>query len=136
MPAAPPETTAAAQRGVLTALVAAALVAAGLAAAALANDEAPAGYVADVADLPLMGGLEEVPEAGLAFDKPGGRIVEAYAHGTVSKAAVRGFYSDTLPQLGWRPSGPDRFRREDELLVLDYLGEDGDLTVRFSLQPR
>ncbi len=94
------------------------------------------GYVADVADLPLMDGLEEVGEAGMAFDKPSGRIVEAYAHGAVETAAVRRFYRRTLPQLGWQRLGPDRFAREDEELEIDYLGADGDLTVRYTLQPR
>jgi hypothetical protein len=94
------------------------------------------GYVADVADLPLMDGLQEVTEAGMAFDKPSGRIVEAYAHGAVDTAAVRRFYRQTLPQLGWQRLGPDRFAREDEELEIDYLGADGDLTVRYTLQPR
>ena len=93
-------------------------------------------YVADVADLPLMDGLQEVTEAGMAFDKPSGRIVEAYAHGAVETAAVRRFYRQTLPQLGWERLGPDRFAREDEELEIDYLGADGDLTVRYTLQPR
>ena len=94
------------------------------------------GYVADVADLPLMDGLEEVTDAGMAFDKPSGRIVEAYAHGAVQTAAVRRFYRETLPQLGWQRLGRDRFAREDEELEIDYLGADGDLTVRYTLQPR
>jgi len=94
------------------------------------------GYVADIADLPLMRGLEEVAQAGMAFDKPAGRIVEAYAQGAVDAAAVRRFYRETLPQLGWRRLGPDRFAREDEQLEIDYLGDDGDLTVRYTLQPR
>ena len=64
-----------------------------------------AGYIADVADLPLMDGLREVAQAGMAFDKPSGRIVEAYAHGAVMIQAVRRFYRETLPQLGWRTLG-------------------------------
>lgn len=107
-----------------------------LAAPVPAGAQAGDGYVADVADLPLMDGLEEVTEAGMAFDKPSGRIVEAYAHGAVATAAVRRFYRRTLPQLGWRRLGADRFAREDEELEIDYLGDDGDLTVRYTLQPR
>jgi hypothetical protein len=94
------------------------------------------GYVADIADLPLMPGLDEVPEAGVAFDKPGGRIVSAYAHGAVGAAEVRRFYRETLPQLGWTPQSATRYTREDEVLQLDLLGRDGDLTVRYTLQPR
>jgi hypothetical protein len=94
------------------------------------------GYVADVADLPLMDGLSEVQDAGMAFDKPAGRIVEAFAHGPVRARQVRAFYRRTLPQLGWERVGRDSYAREGERLSLEYLGEDGDLTVRYTLQPR
>lgn len=97
-------------------------------------DEAGA-FVAGVEDLPLMTGLKEVPEAGVVFDKPSGRIVEAYAEGAVTRAAVDAFYLSTLPQLGWRAKAEALFSREGEQLRLVYLGVDGDLVVRFTLQP-
>lgn len=105
-------------------------------APAPARSAEPAAYVAEIADLPLMAGLDEVPEAGVSFDKPSGRIVEAFAHGAVAAARVRRFYRETLPQLGWSRTGRDTFAREDESLEIDYLGRDGDLTVRYTLQPR
>lgn len=107
-----------------------------LAAPARAGGTEPAAYIADIADLPLMAELREVPDAGVVFDKPSGRIVEAFAHGRVDAARVRRFYRDTLPQLGWERTGRDSFAREDEILRIDYLGKDGDLTVRYTLQPR
>jgi hypothetical protein len=61
-----------------------------------------AAFVDGIDDLPLMPGLSPVTEEGLVFDKPGGRIVHAVARGTVTPAAVRQFYADTAPQLGWR----------------------------------
>ena len=71
-------------------------------------------YFSALPDLPVMPALEEVPEAGVSFDKPEGRIVEVYAEG---------------------PAGPDSFRREGEILALD-LESDGDrLTLRCSLRP-
>jgi len=120
-------------------LAASVLLAAGLvlsAAPVRAGGAEPAAYVADIADLPLMAELSEVPDAGVIFDKPSGRIVEAFAHGRVDAARVRRFYRDTLPQLGWERTGRDTFAREDEILRIDYLGKDGDLTVRYTLQPR
>lgn len=92
-------------------------------------------YFDQMTDLPLMPGLREVPGAGVTFDKPGGRIVEAFAHGAVARAAVRRFYRETLPQLGWDRERRDAFVREGERLSLDYLGRDGDLTVRYTLAP-
>ncbi len=101
-----------------------------------AGAEGHAAYLAAVADLPLMPGLAEVPGAGLVFDQPSGRIVEAYAQGAVSRAAVRAFYLDTLPNLGWRPKAEALFQREGEELRLDVSGDDGALIVRFTLQPQ
>ena len=109
----------------------------GLAAASPASAAGKAAVFIDkIADLPLMDGLSEVEDAGVSFDKPSGRIVEAFAHGEVEKATVRQFYKNTLPQLGWTRLGRDHFAREDEGLTLDYLGKNGDLTVRYTLQPR
>lgn len=101
-----------------------------------ARAEGHAAYLAAVADLPLMPGLAEVPGVGLVFDQPSGRIVEAYARGAVSRAAVRAFYLDTLPNLGWRAKAEALFQREGEELRLDISGDDGALIVRFTLQPQ
>ncbi len=101
-----------------------------------ARAEGHAAYLAAVADLPLMPGLAELPGVGLVFDQPSGRIVEAYAQGAVSRAAVRAFYLDTLPNLGWRAKAEALFQREGEELRLDISGDDGALVVRFTLQPQ
>jgi hypothetical protein len=94
------------------------------------------GFVDGFEDLPLAPGLVSVPEAGTGFDKPTGRIVVAYARGAVAKSAVEGFYSTTLPQLGWTAeSGGDSYLREGERLTIEVLGPDGAVTVRYSLAP-
>ncbi len=95
------------------------------------------GFVSTIEDLPLMPGLIE-EEGGMVFDSARGRIVEVYATGPVSEAAVREFYDDTLPQLGWRPLGKDAFRRENEILKVEFPGGPGaapPLTVGFRLMP-
>ena len=58
------------------------------------------GFIEQVTDLPLMPGLSELRGAGVVFDKPDGRIVEAYAEGGVDREAVLDFYYNTLPELG------------------------------------
>jgi hypothetical protein len=100
-----------------------------------AETDAPLTFVAEIPDLPLMPGLEEVPDAAVVFDKPAGRIVEAYAEGAVTRAAVAAFYARTLPQLGWRALGPEGYSREGERLSVVLLGVDGDLVVRFTIEP-
>ena len=97
--------------------------------------EATGSFLAGLDDLPLTPGLREIKDAGVVFDKPEGRIVEAYAEGEVSVAKVRSFYAATLPQLGWRAEGPGRYRREGEVLSIGFRAAGKGLTVRFSLSP-
>ncbi len=102
---------------------------------AMAQDAA--GFVSTIEDLPLMPGLIE-EEGGMVFDSARGRIVEVYATGPVGEAAVRDFYDETLPQLGWRPLGEGAFRRENEILKVEFPGGPGaapPLTVGFRLMP-
>jgi len=114
------------------ALVAAALAAAPWPGEAVAGEDV---FVAGIGDLPLMSGLSEVAGAGIVFDTPAGRIVEAYAEGALERTAVARFYAATLPQLGWRARGDNIYVREGERLGLVFLGGDGDLIVRFTLEP-
>ncbi len=116
----------------LSALLAAVVLAAPAVPGPRAQDS---GFVTEIADLPLMPGLRQVPDAGLVFDKPEGRIVETYAQGPVNREAVLAFYRRTLPQLGWRAAGEAAFRREGEALSVDFLDGGSALIVRFTLVP-
>ena len=101
-----------------------------------AGDGSGGAYVAGIPDLPLMPGLTALPDGALVFDKPGGRIVEAFARGSVAPQSVTAFYDQTLPQLGWRPEGHGTYQREGERLELD-LGHDArGTTVHFRLFPQ
>ena len=110
------------------------------AAPGLAGAQTADGYVAGIPDLPLMPGLKALPDSGLVFDKPGGRIVEAFAEGApgaaVTPQSVIAFYDDTLPQLGWRREAPGAYLREGERLKLDLSQDAGQLTVHFRLIPQ
>jgi len=86
-------------------------------------------------DVPVMPGLQPVADAGIEFDTPSGRIVEAYAIGATTRNAVLEFYRGTLPQLGWQAGAGDAFLREDESLRIDFFGANGELTVRFTVAP-
>ncbi len=96
----------------------------------------PARYVADVADLPLMPGLEEMKENRLVFDKPAGRIVESYAGGAMTRHDVLAFYDTTLPQLGWRRDSSGGYLRDGERLQLTLREAAGGVTVQFRLLPQ
>ena len=93
-------------------------------------------FVPGTEDVPLMRGLAPVAGSSVVFDKPEGRIVEVQASGKLTRAAVRGFYEASLPRLGWTAAGADAWRREGEVLRLDYREDRGILTVGFTLSPQ
>ena len=96
-------------------------------------------YLSAVADLPLPPGLVEEIGAGVSFDKPGGRIVEAVARGAVAKADVAAFYRAALPGLGWQQldggAAGSRWQRGGEILNVDIVDGTKPLVVRFSIAP-
>ena len=92
-------------------------------------------FVDGFEDLPLMPSLTLIPEAAMAFDTVGGRIIVAAAEGQTTMDAVRAFYAATLPQLGWQRTGDDQWQREDEELTLEALDSRDGLVVRFQLTP-
>ena len=98
----------------------------------------PAAFVSVIADLPLMAGLEEDVAAAVVFETDSGRIAQAVASGVVERRNVRKFYADTLPQLGWHLETPSRYRREGEVLALEFTadpGQPGRVAVHFKLTP-
>jgi len=97
--------------------------------------QAADGFVDGIDDLPLMAGLVSSGEPTV-FDAPQGRVVEALAEGSATRAAVLEFYSGTLPQLGWRADGLGRFAREGERLLIEFPpAPAGRTQVRFFLSP-
>jgi hypothetical protein len=103
---------------------------------ALAQDAQADTYVEGIPDLPLMPGLTAVPESGLVFDKPAGRIVQAFAEGSMTMQSVIAFYDETLPQLGWQRDGAGAYLREGERLKLGLSQDARGVTVQFQLFPQ
>jgi hypothetical protein len=94
------------------------------------------GFLSRLEDLPLAPGLSEDAGAGLSFDSAGGRIVEAYAYGSLTADQVLRFYEETLPQLGWTTEGERQYRRGSERLRLELTQSGQRLTVHYSLSPQ
>ena len=106
-----------------------------LALLAMSSPAGGQGFFELLEDVPVMPALTSVDEAGIEFDAPSGRIVEAYAIGATDRKTVLDFYRATLPQLGWQAGAGNAFLRESESLKIDFFGPDGDITVRFTVAP-
>lgn len=101
---------------------------------------AEARFFSGIDDLPLAPGLSEAQS--FQFDEAGGRITGATASGRATPAAVRAFYTETLPALGWSssPNGESRdlvFLRGRERLTLSIVasGDGASLEVRLLVRP-
>jgi uncharacterized protein with WD repeat len=93
-------------------------------------------FLTGFSDLPIMPGMQELPDANISFDTASGRIVEAFAKTEQSVERILSFYKNILPQLGWRVEKDTIFVRDSEILIID-LRKDGDsVIVQFSLEPQ
>ena len=93
-------------------------------------------FLSVMEEMPLMPELKEVPDAGLIFDGPSGRIIEAFAGGSVKVHAVLAFYAATLPQLGWARQTNGEYRRDAEILRLEVRSASaGATSAHFMLRP-
>jgi len=91
-------------------------------------------YFSDIPDLPLPPGFFEVAVApGFEGD---GRLVFAEAIGASDGLAVRDFYYETLPQLGWSENAEDGaavFQRGRERLHFFLIREEAEIRLRVQL---
>lgn len=83
-------------------------------------------YLFDIGNVPLPNGFMPDNKRKTIYETPAGRIIEVYANGTGREKDVKNFYSETLPQLGWKKDlgfysgGLDmKFSREGERLRLN-----------------
>ena len=106
---------------------------------ALTGDLAAGGdaavFLSAIEDVPLMAGLTEDEAAALDFDKPDGRLVEAYAYGDVTRQDAAEFYAAVMPEFGWRQIGEQIYSREGETLRIYLSAEEQSLLIRFVLSP-
>ena len=94
-----------------------------------------AAFFSAIEDMPLAPGLTEAPAASTVFDKADGRIVQLVATGPVAQDKVLQFYSEALPQLGWRMANATTWRREAETLTLEVRPKGRDAELRISITP-
>lgn len=87
-------------------------------------------------DVPIMPGMEEIPDMALSFDKPDGRIAQAGATvDLIKEEAIIAFYQESLKQMGWQKRGANAYVREGEKLEILIEKTGTSQLVRFYLKP-
>ena len=87
-------------------------------------------------DVPVMPGLEELPDQAMLFDKPDGRIASVVAASkNLTEADIRRFYVDTLAQMGWKKDTENQYVRGTDRLSMDVMKRPPLTIVHFTLEP-
>lgn len=82
-----------------------------------------AAFVEGLEDVPLMDGLEQIPNDTLSFGNEESRLVDIALKGKKSFKDVEVFYKNTLLQMGWIYQG-----KRDNTLVFEREGETLEIT--------
>ena len=108
------------------------------------NEQEQAHFFESLYDVPIMKGLEEIPELSLSFDKPDGRISQAGAYAkNLKKENILAFYDISLDQMGWKHAGIGVYTRKIEKLEISIEEmqekaqgkQEGVFFIKFLLKP-
>lgn len=88
-----------------------------------------------ISDLPVMDELEIIVDLGFSFDSPDGRIIGIFATSAAAASAVKAFYNDSMPTLGWEMRA-DGWYRGSEILTLTRADTNFGTVWRLMVQPR
>ncbi|MGY9005767.1 MAG: hypothetical protein ACKVJQ_06700 [Alphaproteobacteria bacterium] len=101
------------------------------------TQQRPAPFLTSLNDIPVMTGLREQVDKGVAFETPAGRIIDAEVLGPHRDLGVIiSFYDATLASLGWQMLGHGRYLREGEVLQITPSRFASGVRVHFSLRPQ
>ncbi|MGH1456203.1 MAG: hypothetical protein ACRBDI_05435 [Alphaproteobacteria bacterium] len=93
-------------------------------------------FFSTLQDIPLMKGLTEIEEHATSFDKPGGRIIQAYAIiKNYNEEDVMTYYNATLPQFGWGKSKQGHYYRNGEILKLSFEKNNNTHILKIMISP-
>ena len=85
-------------------------------------------------DIPVMDSMKIEPELSFIFDSPSGRIIILIATSSDGAEAIEKFYSEIMPQLGWKISGKQYHRGEEKFEFISSNNLKG-LIWRLSITP-
>ena len=77
-------------------------------------------FVHGIEDLPLFSGMHNSFEDLIIFDTNEGRFATTKIYGMVKYEAVKKFYNNILPNLGWQKIEKFKYKRDNETLTLKY----------------
>jgi hypothetical protein len=92
-------------------------------------------FVQGSEDIPLLRGMEKMPDESLGFDSNSGSVISSSYKSEVELKKVKNFYLKTLPRMGWNTTSDSNncieFTRENEKLEIEFEEQDDVNMVKF-----
>ena len=85
-------------------------------------------------DIPVMDSMNIEPEFSFSFDSPYGRVIILIATSSDNKEQIKHFYSQVMPQLGWKAIN-EIYQRGDEKFQVISSNKLESVIWRLSISP-
>ena len=92
-------------------------------------------FVEGIDDLPIFGNMKNNNESLVVFDTNEGRLIKTEIYGEAKLEHAKKFYNSILPNLGWKVEESNSFKREKEILIINYKENKKNLLIVFKILP-
>ena len=93
-------------------------------------------FVYGLGDVPIFKDMKSIEDAYILFDKVDGRYLYSEIKGDYEILEIQDFYKKVLPNLGWKSYEKNTFLRADEILEIQYLIDNEETKVVFTISPK
>ena len=93
-------------------------------------------FVSGLGDIPIFKDMRSIEDTYILFDKVEGRYLYSEIKGEYEVLEIQKYYKKVLPNLGWKSLKKNSFARGSETLEIQYLIENGETKVVFTISPR
>ena len=80
--------------------------------------------------------MPHISDSFIIFDKVDGRYLYSEIKGQYKILEIQEYYKKVLPNLGWKFFEENSFVRADEILEIQYLIDDEETKVVFTISPK
>ena len=93
-------------------------------------------FVYGLNDVPIFKDMKSIEDTYVLFDKAEGRYLYSEIKGEYEVLEIQEYYKKVLPNLGWESLKKNSFARGGEILEIQYLIENGETKVVFTISPK
>ena len=93
-------------------------------------------FVYGLGDVPIFKDMKSIEDSYVIFDKVDGRYLYSEIKGEYDSSEIQEYYKKVLPNLGWKFYEKNSFMRGDELLEIQYLVDNLETKVVFTISPK